>query len=128
MSDVRLDAWGGKPGPNAAQVSPEDRARLRGILKHYAKEPHPFRACVRDNTKRFGEERAKRICAVVKDLIRGTTRWRGKNNPNDKGSAGLSEDACVLVDIPDDLCEILAALSDEQVAQLTHDLWQADDR
>src|SRR4051812_9896833 len=43
-----------KPGPNAAQVGPDARYKLRGILKHYAKKAHPFAACVRDNRKRFG--------------------------------------------------------------------------
>jgi len=78
-----------KPGPNAAQVGPDARWKLRGILRHYAKKPHPFAACVRDNRKRFGP-RAEAVCAVVKDLIRGTTHWRGHNNPKDVGAAGLA--------------------------------------
>jgi hypothetical protein len=38
--------------------------------------PHPFPACVGDNEKRFGPEGAKRVCAVLKDIGEGTTRWR----------------------------------------------------
>lgn len=70
-------------------VSPEAKRKLMGILKHYAKMQHPFAACVRDNRKRFGP-RAEAVCAVLKDIIRGTTKWRGHNNPKDKGSPGLS--------------------------------------
>lgn len=28
-------------------------------------------------------------CSVLKDIIRGTTKWRGKNNPNDHGTPGV---------------------------------------
>lgn len=73
---VREDAWGGKPGPNAAQVGPHARKKLSGLVRHYMKKPHPFSSCVRDNTKRFGPDRAKRVCAVLKDIGRGTTKWR----------------------------------------------------
>ena len=70
-------------------MSPEAKHKLMGILKHYAKMPHPFTACVRDNRKRFGPK-TEAVCGVLKDIIRGTTKWRGHNNPRDKGSAGLS--------------------------------------
>lgn len=66
----------GKPGTNFTQVSPEHRKKIQPIVRHYMGKPHPFGACVRDNTKRFGPERAKRICAVVKDMGEGTTKWR----------------------------------------------------
>ena len=65
----------------AANVSPADRVKLRGLLAHYAKKKHPFRACVRDNTKRFGKERAERICATLKDVIHGNPYWRNKPGP-----------------------------------------------
>lgn len=70
-------------------VGPKARHKLKGILQHYAKDPHPFTSCVRDNRKRFGPD-AERVCAVLKDIIRGTTKWRGKNNPRDMGSAGIA--------------------------------------
>lgn len=82
-------------------VGPEARNRLKGILKHYAKMPHPFTACVRDNRKRFGE-RTEAVCAVLKDIIRGTTKWRGHNNPTDHGSAGIAG-LSEFVDLPTDL-------------------------
>lgn len=62
---------------NADAVGPDARHKLKGILRHYAKDPHPFRACVRDNTERFGPGRVEKVCAVLKDIIRGTTKWRG---------------------------------------------------
>jgi hypothetical protein len=107
-----------KPGPNAAQVGPRARWKLRGILKHYAKKLHPFAACVRDNRKRFGP-RTEGVCAVVKDLIRGTTHWRGHNNPRDKGAAGLaglSEDALFSDD------DVQEALLDDEVADVLYAL------
>jgi hypothetical protein len=108
---------------NADRVGPDARHKLKGILKHYAHEAHPFAACVRDNRKRFGD-RAEAVCAVVKDIIRGTTHWRGKNNPNDKGSpgvAGLSEDS-----IDAEIEKIFDSLAEDQwdaiEALLTSDL------
>lgn len=56
-------------------ASPADRRRLNGILRHYRGKPHPFRACVKDNRKRFGPG-TERVCATVKDLALGTTKWR----------------------------------------------------
>lgn len=62
--------------PNYKLVTPKEKGQLSGLMAHYAKKAHPFTACVTDNTKRFGKDRAERICAVLKDLIRGTTSWR----------------------------------------------------
>lgn len=70
------EAETGKPGTNFKQVGPGARKKLSPLIKHYMKKPHPFTSCVRDNTKRFGPERAKRVCAVLKDLGRNTTKWR----------------------------------------------------
>lgn len=74
----------GKPGTNWKQVGPGERKKLSGLIAHYRKSPHPFSACVRDNTKRFGPERAKKVCAVLKDLIKKGTGWR-------KGGKKVSE-------------------------------------
>lgn len=60
---------------NLANVSPEDRKKLHGIIEHYRKEPHPFRACVKDNRKRFGPG-TEAVCATIKDIIEGNTFWR----------------------------------------------------
>ena len=69
--DSRLDVL-----LSAKDVGPEARSHLRALLAHYAKNPHPFRACVKDNMKRFGPGSTERVCATLKDMIRGTTRWR----------------------------------------------------
>jgi thioredoxin reductase len=75
---TKADPWGGKPGVNWKQVSPENRKKLNGLIEHYRKMPRPFTSCVRDNTKRFGPDGAKRVCAVLKDLMHGGTDWRGE--------------------------------------------------
>jgi len=92
---------------SAKTVGPEARAQLRELLKHYAKSPHPFRACVRDNMKRFGPGRTEKVCATLKDMIRGTTRWR--NSDGVAASAPeISEDVeTLLLSIPDDELERL---------------------
>lgn len=74
----------------ADTVGPDARSKLKGILKHYAKDPHPFTACVKDNMKRFGPGRTERVCATLKDIIRGTTHWRG-HPASDHGSVGMAE-------------------------------------
>ena len=76
--DAKLseDAWGGKPGTNWKQVGAHAKKKLSPLLKHYMGMAHPFTQCVADNTKRFGPERAKKVCAVLKDLGRRTTKWR----------------------------------------------------
>ena len=102
---------------NAKAVSPEAKHKLRGILKHYAKERHPFTACVRDNTKRFGKDRAERICAVVKDIIWGTTKWRGKGDKSGEGPhpyTGMSE----AIEIDDETAGLIDTLSELDLGEL----------
>jgi hypothetical protein len=97
----------------ADTVGPEARHKLRGILRHYAKMAHPFRACVRDNEKRFGPGQVEKVCAVLKDIIRGTTHWR--NHP-DESAVMASVFSDHGADIPvlneDERREILIGLSD----------------
>jgi len=60
-----------------ADVGPDARKKLRFLIRYYMGKPHPFTSCVRDNTKRFGEEGAKRVCATLKDIGEGdNTHWR----------------------------------------------------
>jgi hypothetical protein len=56
---------------------PERFGPIRSLLKYYSTKPHIFRSCVKDNRKRFGP-RVNNVCAWVKDQIKGTTYWRGK--------------------------------------------------
>lgn len=81
-------------------VSPEARGHLRKLLKHYAQEPHPFRSCVRDNMKRFGPGRTEKVCATVKDMIRGTHTWRSVE-ASDLPEID-TEIESILLSIPDD--------------------------
>jgi hypothetical protein len=82
-------------GVKLESVSPTARVKLRGILKKYAKDPHPFRACVRDNMKRFGPGRTEAVCATLKDTIKGTTKWR--NGGAHTSESDLVVDADVLL-------------------------------
>lgn len=67
---------------DADSVGPAARSKLSGLIKHYMSKPHPFTSCVTDNRKRFGE-RAEAVCATLKDIGAGTTKWR---NGGDKKS------------------------------------------
>jgi hypothetical protein len=58
---------------------------------------------------------------VLKDIIRGTTKWRGHNNPRDHGvsAAAMSEEHQDLVlDIPEDVQEFIDELDEEYVGAL----------
>lgn len=93
-------------------VSPQARYKLRNLLAYYAKKPHPFRACVRDNMKRFGPGRTEAICATLKDIIRGTTKWRGKTGFN--GSDNFSDNYV----INEEVADLLLSISDEDIERI----------
>lgn len=110
-----------------ANVSPADKKKLRPLMRHYAKMKHPFAACVRDNRKRFGTH-TEEYCAVLKDLIVGSTKWRGKGkkytpknlsesfeNLNDF----LTDELEFENEVPEDFLEYLSQLTDEDVALMT---------
>ena len=96
----------------ARNVGPAARYRLRNLLAYYAKKPQPFRACVRDNMKRFGPGRTEAVCATLKDMIRGTTKWRGK-----KGVAG-SDNYSDNYLITDEVADLLLSISDEDIEKI----------
>lgn len=122
----------GKPGINYLQVTPDARYKLRGLMQYYAKKPHPFRACVRDNRKRFGP-RTEGVCAVLKDLIMNTTKWRhggGKNMSEDymfsavaatEDGLALSTDEPPIID--DQLAAVLLQIDDSKMAEVESLLW-----
>lgn len=86
-----------------ANVSPHDVQKLHGLLDYYAKKPHPFTACVRDNRKRFGPL-VNQYCAVLKDVIEGNTKWRKGGHKSTKG-VKLSEAALIetfALDVPEE--------------------------
>lgn len=105
-------------------VGPAAREKLKGILKYYAKKPHPFTACVNDNRKRFGP-RAEAVCAVLKDIIRNTTKWRGKNNPNDHGAPGIAGLDYGPPEIDAEVLELIDRLDEMELWEL---MALADDR
>jgi hypothetical protein len=120
LTDEQIDEYLSVALSNASRVGPEARHKLHGLLKYYAKKPHPFTSCVHDNRKRFGP-RAEAICAVLKDIIRGTTKWRGHNNPRDHGvsAAAMSEEhQDLILDIPEDVQEFIDELDEEYVGAL----------
>lgn len=80
----------GPPGTDIARNQAAKRGPLKNLISFYMKKRHPFRACVRDNTKRFGPDGANRVCATLKDLGMNTTHWRHGNNKNLK-KASLEE-------------------------------------
>src|SRR3970040_1787503 len=84
-----------------ANVSARDMVKLRGLLKHYAKKKHPFTSCFNDQIKHgLAKDHAAKRCAVLKDLIKGTTRWRSterKKNLSDEEKAEF-----ILDDYPED--------------------------
>jgi hypothetical protein len=105
-----------------ANVSPADKKKLRPLLKHYAKMKHPFTACVRDNRKRFGALTEK-YCAVLKDLIVGSTKWRGKGKkytPKNLSEENFEEFLDEIeVKIPEGFGEYLSALTEEDIELMT---------
>lgn len=96
----------------ADAVGPAARNKLKGILRHYAKDPHPFRACVKDNMKRFGPGRTERVCATLKDIIRGTTRWRGHPSA-DHGASGIA--GALAEPLDEDVEALLLSIPDEKL-------------
>lgn len=92
----------------AAPIAPGAKVKLRGILKKYAKEAHPFRACVRDNMKRFGPGRTEAICATLKDTIKGRKDWRK--------SAMTSEEEALVID--GDVLLALDAISEVDLQEI----------
>src|SRR5271166_2052513 len=74
-------------------ANPRSMGYLRFLLRHYAKSPTPWRDCYKDNLKRFGPEKTKGLCGVLKDTIRQTTYWRGKAGHSkvpDVGAPGVA--------------------------------------
>ena len=117
---VLLAEVGRAPGVSEADtVGPDARHKLKGILRHYAKDPHPFTACVHDNMKRFGPGRTEKVCAVLKDIIRGTTHWRG-HPALDHGAPGA-----IAASLDEDVERLLLSIPTERLETF---LWTAQQR
>lgn len=98
----------------ARNVGPQARAKLRNLIAYYAKKKHPFRACVRDNMKRFGPGRTEQICATLKDIMVGNTRWRNGGRKGVAGSDNYSDNYV----INDEVADLLLSISDEELENL----------
>lgn len=86
--DQRLDKLG-LANFQRVTANPRSMGYLRFLLRHYAKSPTPWRDCYKDNLKRFGPDKTKGLCGVLKDTLRGTTKWRG--HPElDHGAPGVA--------------------------------------
>lgn len=98
---------------NYQLVGADKRKKLKGLLDHYRKDPHPFTACVTDNTKRFGAAGAKKVCAVLTDIEKNTTKWRNGGNHKAVSASMLSSEAVLpQPGIDDDLFGLLVAIGE----------------
>lgn len=87
--DAHLDAFiESKTAKLAMPVQPTAKIKLRDILKRYARDPSPFKACVAGEMARFGPGRTEAICASLKNVI--------KNSKMPAPSAKMSESKAVL--------------------------------
>lgn len=102
---------------NYQRVTPGEKKKLKGLMAYYAKKAHPFTSCVNDNTKRFGKERAERICAVLKDLIKGTTKWRGEEKKAHLSESTMKE--LFEVKVEDSFYHYIEELSEEDIENMT---------
>lgn len=90
--DARLDLLLAHGDDRFTHVTADPRKMgyLRFLLKHYAKSPHPWADCYKDNFKRFGPK-TKGLCGVLKDVIRQNPDWRGKHpGAADIGAPGVA--------------------------------------
>lgn len=60
--DQRIDLLLAGTRYAAVTSNPRSMGYLRFLLRHYAKEIHPWRKCYVDNVHRFGPERTKGLC------------------------------------------------------------------
>jgi hypothetical protein len=79
-------------GDGRANVSAGDKAKLKGLAKHYLAQAHPFTACKRDQIKHgLSEDHAKKRCAVLLDSF-DPKRKRHSVRKSHPGSGGRLED------------------------------------
>lgn len=99
------------PGVSEANtVGPNARHKLRFLLRYYAKKDKPFTSCVNDNMKRFGPNRTERVCATLKDVIRGTTHWRGHPELDHGAPGAIAASDAPIID--EEIGELLLSLSE----------------
>jgi hypothetical protein len=99
-------------------VTPGDRKKLDPLIKHYLSKPHPFTACVRDNTKRFGPEGAKRVCARLKDIGLGTTKWRKGGKKHGVAAGWMDPIEALVEDAGGNVDGLVAALVEASAVEI----------
>lgn len=126
LTDEELDSYLMVSLANYQRVTPGEKKKLKGLMAYYAKKKHPFTECVRDNTKRFGKDRAERICAVLKDLIKGTTKWRGEERKANLSESTLKE--LFEIDVDDTFYHYIEELSEEDINDMTNEVDLSEER
>jgi len=116
LTDIELDEYLRLALKNYQTTTSVEKKKLKGLIVHYGKIEKPFTQCVQDNTKRFGKEGAERVGTVLKDLIKGTTKWRGEERKKN-----LSEDTMkelFEVNASDTFYHYLEELSEEDITKI----------
>lgn len=68
---------------STADVTPDDRKKLKGILSRLAKLKHPFSQCMRDLAKHrpeWSDDRRKKTCAVLKQISHPQSKSGGSKS------------------------------------------------
>lgn len=109
LIDARLE--GLMLNAKTTMANPKAMKRLAPLIKFYAKKPHPFTACVKDNRKRFGPLTEK-YCAVIVDIIHGgDTHWRnGGSKTGRTVSTGIHASDEIPPFITDEMVSLLEEL------------------
>lgn len=82
----------------AAPIPPTARVKLKSILKKYARDPHPFTACVRDNMSKYGPGRTEAVCATLKGVIKGVDASKTAPANASEGDAVIDADVLLALD------------------------------
>lgn len=82
----------------ATPVSPTARVKLKSILKKYARDPHPFTACVRDNMSKYGPGRTEAVCATLKGVLKGNDAAKTASANASEGDAVIDADVLLALD------------------------------
>lgn len=99
----------------AADVSPQARKKLKGIIDALRRDPHPFTKCMknlREEQPTWSDARRKKTCAVLKQLTGRSNQKMAASYP----APLLGEDACAMLDT--DVVTLLDMVDMEVLADL----------
>lgn len=108
--------------PGTANISPSDRAKLKGLLAKYG-GPGGVTRCIKDQMKHgLSKDHAGARCAVLKDEATGSTMWRGKGKHKKASELTDEERAVYLVDLPEEwIADAMEHISDMHLAATAED-------